>query len=153
MAGASIQIEDNEIRRGLQRLISKLQDLRPAYKAIGEQGLVFIDEYFEKEQDPGGTPWADLQPATLKRKQGQGSTLVGVTRPREGGSVSATGDLRRIAYQVRSGSVEWGSNRIYAATHQFGDESRSIPPRPFLGFNDLALQEFGQILLDHLEPD
>lgn len=35
-----------------------------------------------------------------------------------------------------SNSIKVGSNMIYAATHQFGDEARNIPARPYLGVSD-----------------
>lgn len=37
---------------------------------------------------------------------------------------------------VDKNSIEVGSNMIYAATHQFGDEDRGIPQREFLGVSE-----------------
>lgn len=35
-------------------------------------------------------------------------------------------------FEVQPGRLQVGTNVPYAATHQFGDPSRNIPPRPFL---------------------
>jgi phage gpG-like protein len=39
------------------------------------------------------------------------------------------------------------SNIVYAATHQFGDDERNIPARPYLGLS----QENAQDVLDVIE--
>ncbi|MEN6375329.1 MAG: phage virion morphogenesis protein [Smithella sp.] len=45
--------------------------------------------------------------------------------------------LDTITYlRVDQDSIEVGSNMIYAATHQFGDDDRNIPERAFLGISE-----------------
>ena len=42
----------------------------------------------------------------------------------------------------------WGSDQVYAATHQFGDASRNIPARPYLGISAQNKRELAD-LIDH----
>ncbi len=74
---------------------------------------------------PDGTPWVDW------------SEKYAATRHSGQGFLYAEGDLAdSIDHQVVSNDqVEVGSNLIYAATHQFGDEDRGIPARPYLGLS------------------
>ena len=81
---------------------------------------------------PDGTPWApwsDRYAATRNTgNRRRHSLLVG------------EGDLRDSiqAYTMGMGSSSMaavGSPLIYAATHQFGDEARGIPARPYLGIS------------------
>ena len=40
----------------------------------------------------------------------------------------------------------WGSDMVYAATHQFGDASRGIPARPYLGVSPQNKREFSDLI-------
>ena len=42
----------------------------------------------------------------------------------------------------------WGSDMVYAATHQFGDAGRNIPARPYLGISPQNKRELAD-LIDH----
>ena len=44
-----------------------------------------------------------------------------------------------------------GTNVVYAATHHFGDEERSIPARPFLGLSADARDAVLQAIVDRLD--
>ncbi|WP_201746363.1 phage virion morphogenesis protein [Veronia nyctiphanis] len=59
-----------------------------------------------------------------------------------------------IVSVVDDGLAEVGSNLVYAATHQYGDEKRKIPQREYLGVNaddvaqlEAALQAWADELL------
>lgn len=39
-------------------------------------------------------------------------------------------------YVAGADSVAVGTNEAYGPTHQFGDDNRNIPARPFLGLSD-----------------
>lgn len=46
------------------------------------------------------------------------------------------GDLEdSITHEVSTDELVVGSNLIYAATHQYGDDDRGIPERPYLGLS------------------
>lgn len=59
-----------------------------------------------------------------------------------------TGTLAALQLEVRGEEVIIGNNpqsADYAATHQFGDASRGIPARPFLGFDDKDLADIEDV--------
>jgi phage gpG-like protein len=45
--------------------------------------------------------------------------------------------LRDLNYQSsHSSGLQFGTDKVYGATHQFGDATRNITARPFLGVSD-----------------
>ena len=161
MTGASIEItiDDRELLQRLDRMDASLQDLRPAYKSIGEYMLRETELRFDAQKDPDGNPWEALSAATLLRKK---HSKILTERARLRGS---------IAYKAGSESVRVGTNMVYGAAHQFGlDEDvqvaahrrgksvvtahlrkAHIPARPYLGVNDENSREFVEILMEHIE--
>lgn len=87
----------------------------------------------EQKESPDGSPWAPLSPEYAARKGG--------------------GDLLEESHhlldslQAQSGQdgVTLGSNLVYAAVHLYGDDSKGIPARPYLGFSDDDLVELGEV--------
>ena len=140
--GIEVRVDDREIRRALQRLVDAGQDLRPAFREIGEYLDLATRERFDRAQAPDGTRWAPLKPRTLKRKQ---------RRKRPLDILVDSGDLRDLMrYHVTADRLEFGTDRKYGATHQFGDPRRNIPARPFLGLSDDDRREVLDILQEHL---
>jgi phage gpG-like protein len=52
--------------------------------------------------------------------------------------------------EVVGDEVEIGSNLIYAATHQMGDEERNIPARAYLGLSDDDESELQEVIDDFI---
>lgn len=173
MAGASlaaIELEDAEVLKAIDTLQKAGGRLEPVWRDIGEYLLISTRERFDREQAPDGTPWEPLAESTLQRKmlkgvqRGKGKKRKRLTT-RKGtlktGAISAalnskilveSGNLRDLMrYQIGQDGLKFGSDRIYAATHQFGDEKRDIPARPFLGLSEEDRQEILDILADHLK--
>lgn len=127
MAGVTIHVtaHDEALRAALAKLNRAVLDLRPAFRDIGEQLLIIHRDRFRAQRSPDGTPWAPLSPAYRARKA-KNKDLILVLR----------GHLRdTLRYQVSATALAFGTDRIYGATHQFGDPSRHIPARPFLGLS------------------
>lgn len=145
MAGASlkadIHIDDREVRQALQRLERSGGNLQAAFADIGEYLLISHRERWEREEAPDGTPWAPLDPKyQARKKKNQDKTLL------------LEGDLRDLLrYQDSPEGLEFGTDRIYGATHQFGAEERGITARPFLGLTEADHLEILDIIGDHLE--
>jgi len=173
MAGASlniqIAIDDRAIRAALGRLIKAGADLKPAFAEIGEYLDLATRQRFDREQAPDGSPWEPLSETTLRRKmlkgvkrgRGQkrrrlttraGNTKAGaITRLAHASILVESGDLRdTLRYHATADSLEFGTDRKYGATHQFGDKKRNIPARPFLGLSDADRAEIVSILREHL---
>ena len=145
MAGARIDIELKglgEVQRRLSRLAERLDDPTPVFERIGARLVESTEARFDAFEGPDGRPWPPLAEKTrrYKRKHKERPlTLEGDLR----GSFSAEAD--------RAGLVV-GSDRPYAATHQFGRAESNIPARPFLGLSDADLALIDDILREYLDP-
>lgn len=127
MAGASIEIriDDAELRRGLQQLETRLGDLTPFFRDIGEALLNSTRERFRSQTAPDGTPWAALSPGYRARKNKNKNLIL-----------TLNGYLRgTLNYHAEKDRVRIGTPLIYGATHQFGRPEKNIPARPFLGLS------------------
>jgi phage virion morphogenesis protein len=144
-------------QRSLDQLIRKTEDLRPLMERIGAYGEESTVNRFETQKGPDGKTWA---PSARVRAKG-GQTLVDSGRLR--GS---------ITWRADADSAEWGTNLIYASTHQEGASIRAkgdgrltffipglgfrspqevvIPARPFLGLDDDDQVEIGALIQDYL---
>jgi phage virion morphogenesis protein len=173
MAGAALAInvefDDRQVREALKRLERAGGNLKPAFQDIGEYLLISHRERFDKEQAPDGTPWEPLADSTLRRKmlkgvrrgKGQKRKTLTTSQGTKAGAINALargkimverGDLRDLLrYQASGAGLQLGTDRIYGATHQFGDPARNIPARPFLGLSDQDQVEIMAILERHLQ--
>jgi phage virion morphogenesis protein len=129
---ASIEVEDDDIRGALQRLLSATGDVSPALRNIGEILVPSTRRRFSTKTGPDGEQWPDNSDATIARK-GRNNPLV------EHGDLS-----RQIHYAlIGEDTLEVGSSLPYAAMQQFGGTKSEfpwlwgdIPARPFLGISD-----------------
>lgn len=163
------KIDDSDIQRVLGRLQKKAGNLHPCLKNIGLHLEESTKQRFIKQEDPDGNHWAALKPSTLKRKKG----------PK---ILTESAGLRdSIISAVRNNGLRVGTNKIYAATHQFGRDKMpehkrkvtkvfgktlkfpvwaqvrnydpKIPPRPFLGVSTSDREEIMAIVQDYLKED
>ncbi len=109
---ASIRIEDAALRAGLADLQAKLGRMKPALNDIGEALLNSTRERFRSETDPDGNKWRPLSPAYARKKalKGNSKTILQLRGYLFGS----------LTYQATDTVLEIGSNRDYAAIHQFG---------------------------------
>jgi len=141
--GIRIDIDDREVQAALRRLREKVGDLSDTFRDIGEHLLNATQARFDREIDPAGNPWTPLKPKTKasKRRKGYRDKIM-----------QMRGHLRdHLVMQADPDGVEIGTNRIYGATHQFGDASRGIPARPFLGISEDDTQYILDVLAEDLE--
>jgi len=86
---------------------------------------------------PDGTPWAPWSPGYAATRGGGQSLLMD------------SGQMVMSLYQrVESHAVVVGTNKVYAADHQFGKDR--LPARPFLGFSDDNLRDLESVATDYL---
>jgi len=102
------KIDDRAIQRKLQELEKKADNLHPCLKNIGEYLVDSTQERFGKEVDPEGKKWAALKQSTKDRKK---HTKI---------LTESSGLRDSIIYAVRNNGLRVGTNKIYAAAHQFG---------------------------------
>ena len=145
MSGAEVEV------LGLQELTIKLKKLEDfdfdgIKAAIGESLRTSTVERFRNQEDPEGKKWV----ASIRSKESGGSILLDKSILRNS-----------IRVDKQSNSVALGTNVIYAATHQFGDERtistkgrtirRNIPQRAFLGLNEEDIKEIKALFEEEIK--
>lgn len=156
MAGAFVSIgyDDSDVLSVLSSLKAKLGDLRPAFDDIGAYLDRSHHERFLKEEAPDGVKWAPLSDTTTARKAKNDDRIL----------IEEGHLLESLHYQSSSDGVQYGTDRIYGATHQFGAKAGDfgktksgslipwgdIPARPFLGISGEDRTEILDILGDFL---
>lgn len=165
------EFDDEDVRRALEILRSKSNDLAPLLKNIGEKLVDSTRERFPTATAPDGSPWATNTETTILRYLGmtkgnfkkdgslskKGVAARGSKRPLTG----KTEDLGTyISYQIVGNVLEVGSTTEYSAPQQYGARKGSlgpnapwgdIPARPFLGISAADKSNIELSILDYLE--
>jgi phage virion morphogenesis protein len=123
-----IKVDDKEIQQVLKKLISKTENLCPLMKNIAGIMLDSVEENFEKEGRPD--KWQGLAKTTIKQRTKKGYWPGRILQVR--GELAAS-----ITSKYDENSSVVGTNKVYAAIHQFGGEAGrnkkvEIPARPYL---------------------
>lgn len=130
----TISVEDDEITHGMAGLIGKMENMAAFHKNVGERMLNSVEDNFDNETAPDGTPWVHHAPATVaSRLRRNGNAELTILR--ESGALAGS-----FNYEAAADQVEIGTPTIYAAIHHFGGEagrnqSVNIPARPILGIS------------------
>jgi len=142
-----ITIDDREVKKMLQELQHKAKNMRPVMRNIAGIMHDAVEENFETQGRPR---WKLLKPATIKQRERKGYWPGKILQMRGelAGSISSRHD--RDSAQV-------GTNKAYAAIHQFGGEAgkgkkATIPARPFLKLTDEDLNEVKKEIKEYLKP-
>ena len=110
-------------KSGLNQLtikLSKVRNLQPVLKEIGQNLEASTKNRFNQGKDPENNKW---KPSKRVLRQGKGRTLV------------ETGRLQKsISYRADKYEVNVGTDIEYADKHQDGLEG--LPKRSFLGISD-----------------
>ncbi len=111
MAGVTLTVraDQRQLQDLLRRLIDKYGNLLPVMRPLGELIRTSVVRNFE---EAGRPRWARLSPVTIARRGGSNRPL------RVQGF--AGGLMGSINAQPAAKSVVVGTNKIYAAVHQFG---------------------------------
>jgi phage gpG-like protein len=155
----TVQVEDSEAKRIMEKVSARYGNLHPVLNAIGDEYTKRVDNRFVTETDPDGNRWQPTKVLSnylgyvgtrkgYKRKEAyteSGRWRKSFARYLEGKKIlQLTGALRGdIHYQVNGDtSVTIGTTgRIpYAAIQQFGGmagrgKKVKIPARPYLARN------------------
>lgn len=164
----SITIDDSQLQAALQRLEHAGVDLGPAMRKIAQALLLETERNFEAEGRPKWTPLAEAtKHARLggKAYKQSGELTAAAQRRQDVGFriLQHTGQLAAsVATDYDSTQAVVGSNKEYAAIHQFGGMAGrgrkvEIPARPYLPLTtdgDLqpeAREEVLDTILRHLK--
>jgi len=158
------RIKDDGADTALARLAGRLIDRQPAMDEIGAELQASTHQRFREQRGPDGERWQALAPATLLGRAGKkartksgGFTKRARTRMDNAKILRDTGELfQSISFQASPSRVAVGTNKRYAAIHQFGgkagrDGTTRIPARPFLGIAEADRQMITDVLTRHLE--
>lgn len=113
-------------------------DLKPIMQGIGAIVENSTRDRFRTKTAPDGSRWKDLDPSTVKAKNGRGGILVD------------KGDLMRsITHHATAVSVEIGSDRPSAKYHQ--DGTKYMEARPIFGLSDDDVLDIRDLVNDFME--
>lgn len=161
-ASIRISFSDDEVAAAVRALGRLGRDLRPLMDDIGEHLVNSTqDRILAGGPAPDGARWPAWNPLYAAGRSAKG-----------GGMLNLSGVLRAtIEKEAGRRSVRVGSNRIYAAIHQFGGTIRpknakalkfrmggrffalasvTIPARPFLGVSADDAAEIRALFADHV---
>lgn len=120
----------------IKRLSGGLEEF---FGDVGEHLLETTRQRFDDKVDPDGNDWKPLSDERWEQKYLEGKNPDKI--------LVYEGDLRKyLRYQASDDGLEFGSDRVYAAAHQF-----VIGPRPFLGITDENKAEIEKMLIRHFE--
>jgi phage virion morphogenesis protein len=147
MAGVSItiDIDDREVQAQLARLLQfGGARMREFFLDAGPELVRTTRERGERQVSPDGVPWVPLSEdyAAWKAKKRPGMPILKF-------DFHMLGDM--LSYQARESELLWGTNALWGATHQLGDESRGIPERPWLGLSPDDSSTLIDMLNEHAE--
>ncbi|SDB03900.1 phage virion morphogenesis (putative tail completion) protein [Desulfonatronum thiosulfatophilum] len=144
MAGAGIDIKLDgleDVQEMLQGIARRNADLTPAMEGIGEVLVSQIQRSFEAGTAPGGGAW----PPSIRARREGGQTLV------------LSSILKNsINYQAGPSQVSAGTNKVYAAIHNYGGQAgrgrkTKIPARTFIpGQESVDWPEIRNVLESYL---
>lgn len=111
----SVTISDADMLDQLGRLVDRMENPLGFYKNVGEHLRNSIQDNFERETAPDGTPWQPLKARTIRDREKRRLTPITILRAR--GRLVGSFSVAATAMEARVGTpVE------YAAAHQFGAE-------------------------------
>jgi phage virion morphogenesis protein len=112
MSGVAIEVTgDTYLLSVLGKLVEHLGNINPALHEVAEEVLLPSTEgRFKRMVEPTATPWAPLSPEYARRKKRNADKIL-----------TLYGDLRgSFRYQIEGNELEFGTDKEYAAIHQFG---------------------------------
>lgn len=125
MSTIEIKFDDKEVRQLLNHAMQSLGgDMTGLMRNIGEYVTQDTQERFDRQRDPDGNMWKPLKPSTLARKK---TNKILVEQGRTHGLQAS------INYRASKTSVSIGTNKVYAAIHQFGGKTSAHIIKPKRG--------------------
>jgi phage virion morphogenesis protein len=143
MTGISLKISLTELGKTAERLLElSHMEKREILDGIGAEVETQTKRRIADEKEsPDSIEWPEWSPKYEKTRHAGHSLLQNEN--------DLLNSISYIVY-IDGSKVEIGTNLIYAATHQFGDDTRNIPARTYLGFSSENLEDIQAIVDDFM---
>lgn len=140
------KFSDDAIQASIQRLQELGTDMAPITRGIAAVLASEADDAFQKEAAPTtGEKWQQLTPNYAAQLAARGLTGKMLNRSMGGLAMSLTTDFDAVSAAI-------GSNKVYAAIHQFGgtpdmpNAPAAIPARPYMGLSQNGISDIIDII-------
>ena len=138
-----VEFNAEEITDALNHVLKETKNLEPAFKIARKALLDAIDENFETEGASSGERFKDWSEKyakyRAKKKKGEGKIL------------QYEGYLRKsISSKITRKELIIGSDKEYAAAHQFGYAPRNLDARPFMRITNEVKKEIAKNIMSDL---
>ena len=142
-----LEIDSDDLTKALNKLSKRSSDLTSVMEDISILMQYSVEENFAEEGRP--EKWSDLAEITMSQRAKQGKWPGKILQ------VSQAGLAASISTVSDSESAAIGSNKDYAAIHQFGgmagrNKKVKIPARPYIEFPEEDLEEIIETIYDYL---
>ena len=132
----TIKVNIDSALSGLDRMARGVQDTSPLMADLADALASESERQFAAQSGPLGQ-WAILRPVTQRMRERRG------TWPGKMLQVTSGGLAASVQTKSDRATATIGSNKVYAAIHQFGGVTspksmipgKTIPARPYLPFN------------------
>jgi phage virion morphogenesis protein len=124
----TIKVDDRAVQSELQRLQNLADRQSQLLINIGSGIRRSHALRWDKQESPDGKQWQPLSPKYKRWKQKYHPNVANKI-------LVLYGYLKNLAMYSNDSSVTISSNRPYSRTHQYGNSSKNIPKREFLGFS------------------
>ena len=141
-----IRLEDKELQSYLDQLVERTSDLRPLMKNIAG---ILEDSVEEDFQQQGRPKWEGLAKSTIEQRVKKGYWPGKILQMRGELAASITS-----SYDENFAIV--GTNKVYAAIHQFGGKAdrgkkAEVPARPYLMLEETDFIQIKNAINRHLK--
>lgn len=153
MSDDCIKIKHNlkDIDKLMIELANRVKNAKPTMRKIGLIIKNYVDQKFETEGEYNGEKWKGWSESWTKERQKRKSA--------KGKILSLEGELREsIDDKITDESVQVGTNKVYAAIHNFGGdvkkrngETFDMPKRQYLSWEDNLKELIKNELIEELK--
>ena len=141
---------DKQAQLRFNRGAAKARDMRSALSKVADDMMRVIRMTFYSQGRRYGGSWTFLKPDTIKQKaRKHQDPRILIANEKLMNSFTKRRSRNQIL-RITADSIELDSKLSYAATHQFGDEGRGIPARPFIAFDPRDERRWAKICEDEL---
>ena len=129
-----VKLNNKDITETLERYVKAISDIKPAFRIARRHILNAIEDNFETEGQSSGEKFKDWSEKYAKQrtKKGRG----------EGKILQLEGHLKNsLSSKITRDELIVGTNKEYAAAHQFGYAPRNLDARPFMRISDQVKQD------------